>query len=281
MGREDPPGRSVSQPAVAAGPGRDRRRPAGRLHCAAVSAPSDRVAGPGAGGLPWDPWIGGLFGPGVATGSLPLEAADPAALPPLEAALAARLAPRRRRAFAAGRQCARGLLAAVGAGVPALGIGSLRAPAWPEGVVGSISHDAGLCVVAVARAGVARGLGVDVESDRPLDGRLRRRVCSDEELARLEDAPEEMAGRLAKLTFSAKEAVYKCIHPLWARPIGFRAVALRFASPDGAAAGRFQARALPAAGAGAAVLVDAVEGAFTVRDGRVLTAATLRAGQGA
>jgi len=28
--------------------------------------------------------------------------------------------------------------------------------------------------------------------------------------------------------FSAKEAVYKCVHPLWTRPIGFRDVALRF-----------------------------------------------------
>jgi 4'-phosphopantetheinyl transferase EntD len=233
-----------------------------------------------AGSVPRDPWIGDLFGADVLTGSLALEDADPAALPPLEAALAERFAARRRRAFAAGRQCARGLLAALGAGVPALGTDPLRAPAWPEGVVGSISHGAELCVVAVARRGALRGLGVDVESDRPLDARLRRRVCSDEELERLEGASEEEAGRAAKLTFSAKEAVYKCVHPLWTRPIGFRAVELRFEPGAGAGAGRFRARALPAAGAGAAALVDAVEGAFAVRAGRVLTGATLRAGGG-
>ena len=118
---------------------------------------------------------------------------------------------------------------------------------------------------------------MDVESDAPLDARLRRRVCSDEELAGLAGAPDEAAGRAAKLMFSAKEAVYKCVHPLWTRPIGFRDVALRFEPGPGAAAGRFRARALPAAEAGVAALVDAVEGAFTVRDGRVLTGATLRA----
>lgn len=240
----------------------------------------DQTARRATGRLPRDPWIGELFGPDVATGSLALEAADPAALPALEAALAERFAPRRRRAFAAGRACARSLLASLGAGVPAIGMDPLRAPAWPEGVVGSISHGAGLCVVAIARRGAVRGLGVDVESDGPLDGRLRRRVCSDDELAVLEAASEEEAGRLAKLTFSAKEAVYKCVHPLWTRPLGFRAVMLRFVPVAGATGGRFRARALPAAGAGAAALVDAVEGAFAVRGGRVLAGATLRGGPG-
>jgi len=220
-----------------------------------------------------DPWIGDLFGPDVQVGSLLIEAADPSALPPAEAALAARFAPRRRREFAAGRQCARRLLAELGAGEPLLLVAEHRAPGWPSDVVGSISHGAGLCVVAVARRGAVRGLGVDVESDAPLAEALRRRACSDGEARLLAGVGPEQAGRIAKLLFSAKEAVYKCVHPLLQQPLGLRAVEIRL-EPQ---ARRFRARALAAAAPGAAALVGAVEGAYAARAGRVLAGATLRA----
>jgi len=223
-----------------------------------------------------DPWIGELFGPDVRTGSLALDAADPDALPAAEAALAARFAPARRREFAAGRQCARRLLAELGAGEPLLLVGAHRAPGWPEGVVGSISHGAGLCVVAVARRGALRGLGVDVESDEPLGEALRRRVCSDGEARLLAGADDAEAGRAAKLLFGAKEAIYKCVHPLLQTPLGLRAVEVHIDSTTGC----FRARALAAAGEGAAALVDAIEGRFAFRAGRVLAGATLRGSGG-
>jgi 4'-phosphopantetheinyl transferase EntD len=227
---------------------------------------------PAAGALR-DPWVGDLFGADVLTGSLAIDAADPAALRPEEAALAARFAPSRLREFAAGRLCARPLLAALGAGDPLLLVGAHRAPAWPPNVVGSLSHGAGLCVVALARRDAFRGLGVDVESEAPLGEAVRRRVCTDGEARLLAGADAADAGRLAKLLFSAKEAVYKCVHPLLERPLGLRSVEIRLDTE----AGRFCARALEAAGEGAAALVDAVEGAWALRAGRVLTGATLRA----
>lgn len=221
-----------------------------------------------------DPWIGDLFGPDVRTGSLAIDAADPGALWPAEAALTARFAPRRRQEFAAGRLCARPLLAALGAGDSVLLVGAHRAPAWPPDVVGSISHGAGLCVVAVARRGEVRGLGVDVEPDASMRPAVRRRVCTEGEARVLDGADDdEAAGHLATLLFSAKEAVFKCVHPQLARPLGFRAVEILL-DP---AAGHFRARALGAAGEGAAPLVDAVEGAWALRAGRVLAGATLRA----
>lgn len=219
-----------------------------------------------------DPWIGDLFDPEVLTGSLAIAAADPGALLPEEAALAARFAPARRREFAAGRQCARRLLAELGAGEPLLMVDAHRAPGWPEGVVGSISHGAGLCVVAVARRGPVRGLGVDVESGEPLAAAVRRRVWSEPEAQRLARASDLEAGRSAKLLFCAKEAVYKCVHPLLRTPLGLRAVEIRLEP----AAGRFRAIALAGAGEGAAALVGAVEGRFAVRRGRVLAGALLR-----
>jgi 4'-phosphopantetheinyl transferase EntD len=179
----------------------------------------------------------------------------------------------RRRAFAAGRRCARRLLAELGAPPGPLLVEPSRAPRWPEGFVGSISHGAGLCLVAVARRGTLLGLGVDVESDAPLDERLARRVCTEPELrafARSGDALE--AGRLAKLAFSAKEALYKCVHPLFGQPLGFADAAIE---PD-PATGRFAARPL-APRLSSLARDKVVEGSFAWREGRVLTVATLRA----
>jgi 4'-phosphopantetheinyl transferase EntD len=237
----------------------------------AASAPA-RAAG-----APRDPWIGALFGPDVLTGSLPIEAGDPDALPAAEAALAARFAPARRREFAAGRQCARRLLQELGADAPSLLSDEHRAPGWPPGVVGSIAHGAGLCVVALARRGAVRGLGVDVECDAPIGPAVRRRVCTEGEERLLAGADESEAGRVAKLLFGAKEAIFKCVHPLWRRPLGLRDVEVRLDR----AASRFHARALPVAGPGAGALVDAIEGFYAIREGRVLAGATLRAPAGA
>ena len=222
-----------------------------------------------------DAWIGDLFAPPVLTGSLPLEAADPGALAPEEAALATRFAPARLRAFAAGRQCARALLATLGAGAPPLRVDDHRAPVWPEGIIGTIAHDAGLAVAAVARRGALRGLGVDLEPDGPLAEPVRRRVCTAGEARALADLDDTEAGRRAKLLFVVKEAVYKCVHPLVRVPLGLRDVEVELDF----AGGRFHARALPHAPEAAAALVAAVEGRFARRGGRFLAGAALRAPQ--
>src|SRR5690606_11200361 len=188
-----------------------------------------------------DAWIGDLFAPPALTGSLALDAADPDALAPAEAALAARFAPARRRSFAAGRQCARELLAALGAGAPVLLVDDHRAPVWPEGIIGTIAHDAGLAVAAVARRGALRGLGVDLEPDAPLAGPARRRVCAPGGAGAMAGADDDEAGRRAKLLFVVKEAVYKCVHPLLRAPLGLRDVEIEL----DLAGGRFRARALP------------------------------------
>src|SRR5690349_17676802 len=62
-----------------------------------------------------------------------------------EAALVARGADKRRREFAGGRACARRALAALDAPSAALLVAAERAPAWPAGWVGSITHAAGYC----------------------------------------------------------------------------------------------------------------------------------------
>lgn len=223
-------------------------------------------------GAPRDPWIGALFGADVRTGSRGTDDTPLDALHLDEAALSANFAPKRRREFAAGRACARSLLADLGLPATPIGVDAHRAPCWPEGIVGSISHGAGLCVVAVSRRGAIVGLGVDVETDAPLSEGIRRRVCTERERCWIDGLGEAESGRIAKLVFSIKEATYKCVHPLVRTPIGFQQAEIRI----DLAGRRFTVEPVGADAAVSSAFV-AVEGAFAWRDGRVLSGATLRA----
>ena len=67
---------------------------------------------------------------------------------------------KRQREFATGRRLAHGLLTELGVGGGPLLPGRDRAPIWPDGVVGTISHSRAWCVVAAARGRVgAEGAG--------------------------------------------------------------------------------------------------------------------------
>jgi len=131
-----------------------------------------------------------------------------------EASLIGRAVPKRRREFATGRQLAREALAHLGVeGFPLLR-GDDRAPVWPDGIVGSITHCKGFCGVAVARTQQVTSLGVDVEIAEPLDPELLPIVCTARELARLDRGSELQPGLVAKIIFSAKESVFKCVYTL-------------------------------------------------------------------
>ncbi len=104
-----------------------------------------------------------------------------------------------------------------------LATGPDRAPLWPNGITGSISHAFPVAVAAVARTSQWRSLGIDVEviqSDGQTEALVPKIVLAQE---------AELAGRYfasgtaATLIFSAKEAIYK------AAPRGLQR-ALRFDS---------------------------------------------------
>ena len=88
-------------------------------------------------------------------------------------------------------------------------------PIWPEGLVGSISHTDAFATAAVAPAGVARGLGVDVEPpmSREAADEVARLVASEAETRRVAQAAG--LNRLESLTviFSAKESLFKALYP--------------------------------------------------------------------
>lgn len=146
---------------------------------------------------------------------------------PEEAALVASAVLKRRREFARGRVNARQALALLGVPAVSLLVGAKREPLWPEGVVGSITHDESLCVVAAASGATYAGIGADVEPAEPLEAAVAARIWSPaeaEHAARRNDMSEALA---ARLVFSVKEAFYKCQFPVTRTYVGFKEVSVQ------------------------------------------------------
>ncbi|MGW1178831.1 4'-phosphopantetheinyl transferase family protein [Kitasatospora sp. NPDC002543] len=132
---------------------------------------------------------------------------------PLEAAYIRDRSPRRRRQFATARALARQALGTLGHPPAPLLPGPGGAPRWPVGVTGSITHTDGYTAVAVAATGRLGSLGIDAEPARPLPRGVLRLVSGEGERGALAALPEGRAPWDTVL-FSAKEAVYKAVHPL-------------------------------------------------------------------
>jgi len=145
---------------------------------------------------------------------------------PAELPAAAGMGTKRLREFSAGRHCARQALSSLGHAPVALPVGPGRAPAWPEGIIGSISHTDELAIAVVARQAELRSLGIDLESADPLAADLLGLVCRDEERAALAAGGLEVQHG-AKLVFSAKESIYKCLWPLTSVFLEFQAIGIR------------------------------------------------------
>jgi 4'-phosphopantetheinyl transferase EntD len=150
-----------------------------------------------------------------------------------EAAAVAGAGAERRREFGTVRWCARKALRQLGVpAVPILPDGD-RAPRWPVGVVGSMTHCAGYRAAVVARSGQLRGVGIDAEPHAALPADMLDLVLRDEERARLRAlADADPLVHWDRLVFCAKEAVYKAWFPLTGRWLDFEDVSID-AHPDG------------------------------------------------
>jgi enterobactin synthetase component D len=95
-------------------------------------------------------------------------------------------------------------------------------PLWPDGLVGSITHSAGFAWAAVARSEQARGLGIDseVRLDDERAAALAGSILTRAELRALR-AARLGDGAAVTLAFSAKESLFKCLHPLVLRPFDY------------------------------------------------------------
>lgn len=115
-----------------------------------------------------------------------------------------------------------------------IGIGPLRAPVWPDGISGSITH---CCLSAAEGIALATSghqnelLGIDLEKQMSVEmaAELAGSFASDEELALIRQTGQQ-AFYLTAL-FSAKESFFKALSPLIGQYFDFGAITLTSLSP--------------------------------------------------
>lgn len=129
--------------------------------------------------------------------------------------------PKRQAEYLAGRICAGNALASAGAYITDVPTAPDRAPVWPVGYVGSITHSHGIAAAIVAWGNDYIGLGIDREtymSPSKADKLQKKLIIPLEASMR----PNDMTFSIfLTLIFSAKEALYKAVHPQLKTPIGF------------------------------------------------------------
>ncbi len=144
-------------------------------------------------------------------------------LHPAERELVVRAGSTRMKAFSSGRHAARLALGELGVESGAL-LRQGRAPAWPQEVVGSITHSASLAAAVVGCSVRWTGVGVDLEPRGRLGARVARRVLCAAERRALPDAEWSTA------VFSAKESVYKAVNPVCGEFLAFQDVRIAIAA---------------------------------------------------
>jgi len=139
----------------------------------------------------------------------PIAEGDEAALLPDERGVFMGRAIQVWRASGAARIAARQLLLQAGREPCAIPRSATGAPIWPDGVVGSLAHDASVAIAAIAMQRDVLSVGIDVEPAEALEPDLTELIATPQERAGLGDDP-----RQTRLLFSIKEAVYKAVYPL-------------------------------------------------------------------
>jgi len=130
---------------------------------------------------------------------------------PAELALIETAAERRQSTFSSGRVCARQALAEAGFEPMELTRCEDGSVAWPDAVIGSLTHtdDWAVAAIAVPAMSDAIALGIDLEKIKALDDGVLKLIATDEERSELESTnrPDWQATAL----FSLKESIYKCL----------------------------------------------------------------------
>jgi enterobactin synthetase component D len=140
---------------------------------------------------------------------------------------------KRKAEYVAGRHCAAEAMRIIDPDfVGDIPCSPTRAPRWPSGTVGSITHTHGFASAAVVPSTRARGVGLDTE--RTLTRSALEAVR--QIVVRFDDSLPSAVGLADEiyyaLLFSAKESAFKCLHPIVKRSFGFEDVRVRF-EPSG------------------------------------------------
>lgn len=132
-----------------------------------------------------------------------------------------RAAVKRHAEFLAGRALARLGQTTLGFDTGPVAIGPDRAPVWPQGQIGSISHSKGRCACLVMPQGKDVLPGLDIETiafGNALKAILHGTVTVQDR--KLLEQADDLAVK-ATLCFSAKETLYKSLYPKVRHFFGF------------------------------------------------------------
>jgi enterobactin synthetase component D len=144
---------------------------------------------------------------------------------------------KRKAEYLAGRLCAREALhKAIGIeAVP--GMGKDRAPRWPTGSVGSITHSNGKAAAIVGNARHYDSVGFDMEFVMPDERavKLADQILTDTEKRRFQQVMASTPGEFLTLVFSLKESLFKALYPLTQKHFYFEHAELMDWQADGGA----------------------------------------------
>lgn len=132
---------------------------------------------------------------------------------------------KRQAEFLAGRYVAKFALAKLGVEVEEIPINNHRAPVWPDGVLGSITHTGNTALCAVAFKSQISFLGIDLENW------IRTETASEISSMIVNKVERQLLSQLdlkyskaLSLVFSAKESLFKALYPSVGDYFGFEAV---------------------------------------------------------
>jgi 4'-phosphopantetheinyl transferase EntD len=238
----------------------------GGLHAAAAANPATLSAG-----------FASLFPAGVVAAELRTPG-DPSLLWPEEALAVEKAVPKRVQEFAAGRLCARRALAEFGVRDFALRAAPDRRPVWPELLVGSITHTAGLCAAVVAERGHLVALGLDTETAGAVKTELWPSICVAEEVTWLESLGAAARAVAATMIFSAKEAFYKCQYPVTEQRLNFSDLHVTALDWGGLQGSFAVSPTRPIAVFARSPVVPSIRGAYRLHEGFISAGVYLAAG---
>lgn len=151
---------------------------------------------------------------------------DECGLFPEEKASVGTMTVQRRREFMTGRTYAHAVIRRLGMQAGPILVNEDRSPRWQQGIVGSITHSADRCAVAVALSEHVAGIGIDIERISDTGDDIKSMLGPEESRA-LEGMAHEERYRMMCLLFSAKESFFKMQYPLTGRWLEFDDVTAR------------------------------------------------------
>ena len=132
-----------------------------------------------------------------------------------------RAVPKRKADYLAGRAISHAAMTTLGVQAQAITTAPSRAPVWPDGLTGSISHARGRCACLLSQ-NTSKSVGIDTEAIA--QGKSLAAILS--ETLTEKDRVTITQGPLppsvnATLAFSAKEALFKALYPQVGHYFGF------------------------------------------------------------